>query len=99
MNRGTRPKYQVPEMLATEGSTERRLLQTVVENATLARRPTPPQHFWMAGMLSAEFPDPVAAQEKQPDIRALLCLGENITESACLSVTIMRALMRFVLVP
>src|SRR5579863_10559638 len=34
MNRGTGPKYQVSEMPATEGSTERGLLQTVVENAT-----------------------------------------------------------------
>ena len=34
MNRGTGPKYHVSEMLATEGSTECRLLQTVVENAT-----------------------------------------------------------------
>lgn len=31
MNRGTGLKYQVSEMLAMEGSAERRLLQTVVE--------------------------------------------------------------------
>jgi hypothetical protein len=44
MNQGTRLKYQVPEMLATEGSNKRRLLQTVVENAT-----------WKCGLLQTKL--------------------------------------------
>jgi hypothetical protein len=44
MNGGTGLKYQVSDMLATGGSTERGLLQTVVENAT-----------WKCGVLQTKL--------------------------------------------
>ena len=74
MNRGTRLKYQVPEMLAT-GGTERRLLQTVVENAT-----------WKCGVLQTKLFEPFeilrhsnhesSRNEKENDISALQRLAD-----------------------
>jgi hypothetical protein len=55
MNRATGLKYQFPEMLATEGSTKRRLLQTVVENAT-----------WKCGVLQTELFEPFEILRHSP---------------------------------